>query len=99
WQHTGSYLRILRSYARDATPILLTGLGTLWDPGRAGFRDPGANNAIAGQAPPLRKKPPIRSGRPSLPLDLHHFVGLGAAWRDHFDLRAFCLADQGACER
>src|SRR6201996_2700138 len=36
---------------------------------------------------------------PSLPLDLHHLVGLGAARGDDLDLRAFFLADESARER
>ena len=35
----------------------------------------------------------------SLPLHLHHFVGLRATRRDDLDLRAFLLADQCARER
>src|SRR6516162_2189277 len=33
------------------------------------------------------------------PFDLHDFVRLGAAWRNHLDLCAFLLADQRARER
>src|SRR6516225_2684645 len=54
---------------------------------------------MAGNSPAITLRSLVYSAGALFPLDLHHFIGLGAARRDHLDLGALLFSNQGARQR
>src|SRR5215472_12315251 len=91
------YLRILRSYARYATPGRTRDQPTV--PNIPRDRGIGPKNRNGRNSPAITLQSLVHSAGVLFPLDLHNFIGLGAARRDHLNLGALLFSNQGARER